>query len=157
MTKQIVTYFEDVVPGMSLEFGHYRMSEEEIVAFARAYDPQPFHLGREAARDSVVGELIASGWHTCAAAMRMIVDHFNPAESLLPSPGVDEIRWLVPVRPGDELSVRLTIVDSRASQSKPDRGIFRLRTEVFNQKREIVLTFSSINFMRKRPVAEKSG
>jgi acyl dehydratase len=83
--------------------------------------------------------------------MRMIVDHFNPAESILPSPGVDEIRWLVPVRPGDELSVRLTILDARESKSKPDRGIVRIGTEVLNQKREIVLTFSSINFMRKRP------
>jgi acyl dehydratase len=152
MRKKIVSYFEDVVPGMSVEFGRYLMTEEEIVTFARAYDPQPFHTTREEAKNSVVGELIASGWHTCAVAMRMIVDHFNPAESLLASPGVDEIRWLVPVRPGDELSVRLTIVDARESQSKPDRGIFRIRTEVFNQKREIVLTFTSINFMRKRPV-----
>jgi acyl dehydratase len=119
MQKKIVSYFEDVVPGMSVEFGRYRMSEDEIVNFARAYDPQPFHTGRESARNSVVGELIASGWHTCAVAMRMIVDHFNPAESILASPGVDEIRWLVPVRPGGELSVRLTILDARESQSKP--------------------------------------
>jgi acyl dehydratase len=152
MKKKIVSYFEDVVPGMSVEFGRYRMSEEEIVTFARAYDPQPFHTSRKSAENSVVGELIASGWHTCAVAMRMIVDHFIQGESSLASPGVDEIRWLAPVRPGDELSVRLTILDARESQSKPDRGIFKIRTEVFNQNREIVLTFTSINFMRKRPV-----
>jgi acyl dehydratase len=152
MNKKIVSYFEDVVPGMSVEFGRYLMTEAEIVSFARAFDPQPFHTSREEAGSSVVGELIASGWHTCAVAMRMIVDHFSPAESILPSPGVDEIRWPIPVRPGDELSVRLTIVDARESRSKPDRGIFRLRTEVYNQKREIVLTFTSINFMRKRSV-----
>jgi len=153
MNNKIVRYFEDVVSGMSVEFGRYLMSEEEIVAFARAYDPQPFHVSREAARNSVVGELIASGWHTCAVAMRMIVDHFYPAESALASPGVDEIRWLIPVRPGDELSVRLTVVDARESRSKPDRGILRIRTEVFNQRHETVLTFISTNFMRKRPTS----
>jgi acyl dehydratase len=153
MKKKIVSHFEDVVPGMSVEFGRYLMTEDEIVTFARAYDPQPFHLSKEAAKNSVVGELIASGWHTCAVAMRMIVDHFYPEESALASPGVDEIRWLVPVRPGDELSVRLTIVDARESQSKPDRGILRIRTEVFNQRRETVLTFISTNSMRKRPTS----
>jgi acyl dehydratase len=152
MTKKIVAFFEDIVPGMSVEFGHYRMSEEEIVAFARAYDPQPFHTGRESAKNSVVGELIASGWHTCAVTMRMIVDHFIQMESALPSPGVDEIRWLAVVRPNDELSVRLTILEARESRSKPDRGILRIRTEVFNQNREIVLTFTSINFIRRRPL-----
>jgi acyl dehydratase len=151
MNKKIVSYFEDAAPGMSAEFGSYFMSEEEIVAFARAYDPQPFHISREAAKNSVVGELIASGWHTCAVAMRMIVDHFYPPDSALASPGVDEIRWLLPVRPGDELSVRLTILDARDSRSKPDRGILRIRTEVFNQRHETVLTFTSTNFMRKRP------
>jgi acyl dehydratase len=151
MNNETVRYFEDVVPGMSVEFGRYLMSEEEILAFARAYDPQPFHISREAAKNSVVGELIASGWHTCAAAMRMIVDNFYPAESALPSPGVDEVRWLLPVKPGDELSVRVTIVDARESRSKLDRGILRIRTEVFNQRRETVLTFVSTNFMRKRP------
>ena len=150
MKKKIVSYFEDIVPGTTVEFGRYLMSEEEIVAFADAYDPQPFHTDREAARTSVVGELIASGWHTCAAAMRMIVDHFNPAESILPSPGVDEIRWLVPVRPGDELSVRLTILEARESRSKPDRGVFRIRAEVLNQEDKIVMTFTAINIMRKR-------
>ncbi len=150
MHKKIVRYFDDVVPGLTVEFGRYRMSEEEIVAFARAYDPQQFHTDREAAKNSVVGELIASGWHTCSAAMRMIVDHFNPVESILPSPGVDEIRWLVPVRPGDELRVRLTILEARESRSKPDRGIFRIRAEVLNQKDEIVMTFTAINLMRKR-------
>ena len=150
MNQKIVSYFEDVVPGTTIEFGRYPVSEEEIVAFARAFDPQPFHTDREAARNSVVGELIASGWHTCAAAMRMIVDHFNPVESIMPSPGVDEIRWLVPVRPGDELTVRLTIVDARESRSRPDRGIFRVRAEVINQKREVVMTFTAVNIMRKR-------
>jgi acyl dehydratase len=154
MNQKITRYFEDIFPGMSLEFGRYLMTEEEIISFACAYDPQPFHISREKATNSVVGELIASGWHTCAVAMRMIVDHFNPAESILPSPGIDEIRWSLPVHPGDELSVRLTIMDARESRSKPDRGIFRIRTEVYNQKREIVLTFTSINFMRKRPDPE---
>lgn len=150
MAKKIVNYFEDIVPGMTIEFGTYRMSEEEIITFARAYDPQPFHIDREAAANSVVGELIASGWHTCSAAMRMIVDHFNPAESILPSPGVDELRWVVPVRPGDELSVRLTVIDARESRSRPDRGIFRVRAEILNQKREIVMLFTAVNIMRKR-------
>ena len=145
-----IRHFEDLVPGTVLEFGRYVMSEEEIVAFGRAWDPQPFHTGRDAARGSAVGELIASGWHSCAAIMRMLVDHFVAADSFLPSPGIDELRWLAPVRPADTLSLRVTVIEARASQSRPDRGILRSRIEAFNQRREPVVSFISIVMLRRR-------
>src|SRR5690606_13534436 len=141
-------YFEDFSPGMVFEFGDYLMSEQEIVSFARAYDPQPYHLRRDPGPQAAVNELIASGWHTCAATMRMMVDHFNPPETILPAGGVDSLRWLRPVRPGDRLRVKLTVLETRPSASKPDRGIVKVLVEVFNQRDEAVMTQHVVKLFR---------
>jgi acyl dehydratase len=146
-------YFEDFSPGMVFEFGDYLMSEQEIVSFARAYDPQPYHLRRDPGPQAAVNELIASGWHTCAATMRMMVDHFNPPETILPAGGVDSLRWLRPVRPGDRLRVKLTVLETRPSASKPDRGIVKVLVEVFNQRDEAVMTQHVVKLFRRRPAA----
>ena len=126
------------------------MSEDEIVQFARRYDPQDFHTDPELARTGPYGGLIASGWHTASMMMRLIVDHYLPGAASLGSPGVDELRWLRPVRPGDRLRVRITVVDARRSESKPDRGILTSRLEVVNQADEIVMGMSSVNFVLTR-------
>ena len=123
-------YFEDFRPGEVIEFGDYLVTEEEIVDFARRYDPQPFHVDRKAAAESIYGGLIASGWMTGSIMMRLLVDHFIAPASSMGSPGVDEVRWVRPVRPGDRLHVRVTIVDTKRSQSKPDRGIVQVQQEI---------------------------
>jgi len=139
-------YFEDYVPGSVYEFGSIMMEEKEMIAFALRYDPQSFHVDPEAARKSVFGGLIASGWHTGAASMRLFVDHYLSSVASLGSLGVDEVRWLKPVRPGDELSIRVTVLETRLSKSKPDRGIVRSLVEVLNQHREVVMSRVAINF-----------
>ena len=133
-------HFEDFPPGLTLEFGSKTVSEDEIVAFARDFDPQLFHTDREAAAKSLYGGLIASGWHTVSMMMRMMVDDVLKDSAGLGSPGVDELRWLKPVRPGDTLHVRLHIVEAKRSQSRPDRGTVRARMEVVNQSAQTVLT-----------------
>jgi acyl dehydratase len=143
-------FFEDYVAGQAFTFGDYAMSESEIIAFARAYDPQPFHLQRQPPSHAAHHELIASGWHTAAVTMRMLVDHIIPEEAILPSPGADELRFHCPVKPGDRLAVRLTVIDARPSQTKPDRGIVRWKVEALNQRGEPVLSLMSINFFRRR-------
>lgn len=140
-------YFEDYVPGSVHEFGPIKVEEAEIIEFARRYDPQPFHIDPEAAKDSIYGGLIASGWHTAGLMMRLLVDHYLSHVASLGSPGVDELRWLKPVRPGDELSVRVTVLETRRSRSKPDRGIVRSFVEVLNQKGEVVMTLKAVNFL----------
>jgi acyl dehydratase len=144
-------WFEDFNPGDVFEFGDYLMSEAEILEFAGKYDPQPFHTDAEAARNSIFGGLIASGWHTCAAAMRMMVDDFVPANASMGSPGIDELRWLKPVRPGDRLRVRLTVVESAPSRSKPDRGVVKSFSETLNQDGEVVMTSRGMVMYRRRP------
>ena len=143
-------YFEDYVPGSVYEFGSILMEEKEMIDFATRYDPQPFHINPEAGRKSVFGGLIASGWHTGAVSMRLIVDHYLSRVASLGSLGADELRWLKPVRPGDELSMRVTILEARRSQSKPDRGIVRSSMEVLNQNREVVMSRVGINIVRCR-------
>jgi acyl dehydratase len=133
-------YFEDYTVGESAEFGDYLITEEEIIAFATAYDTQIFHLDAEAAKASSFGGLVASGWMTGAVVMRMMCDHFIPPVSAMGSPGIDQLRWLRPVRPGDRLRVRVTVLDTRRSQSKPDRGVLTVRQEALNQNDEIVMT-----------------
>lgn len=150
-------YFEDYVPGEVHEFGSTLVGEDELIEFARRYDPQPFHIDAEAARASHFGGLITSGWHTCAMVMRMMVDHYVSAVGGLGSPGVDEIRWLVPVRPGDELRVQIEILETRASRSKPDRGIVRSHVAVRNQKDEVVMTMKTLGMMRRRPAESDAG
>lgn len=139
-------YFEDYRPGLVLEFGAATVSAEEIVEFGRRFDPQPFHVDAEAAARSPFGGLIASGWHTGGLMMRELVEHYlSPAS--LGSPGLDELRWLQPVRPGDRLTVRVTVLQARRSQTKPDRGLVRSLLEVLNQRREVVMSVKATNFI----------
>jgi acyl dehydratase len=144
-------YFEDLPAGTVLEFGGVEMTEEEIVGFARRYDPQPFHLDREAGKSSIFGGLCASGWNTTAVMMRMWVDNYLSPEASLGSPGIDELRWLRPVFPGDRLRCRLTVLESTPSRSRPYMGSVRQRGEVLNQKDEVVLTLIGTSFFRRRP------
>ncbi|MEW6349582.1 MAG: MaoC family dehydratase [Thermodesulfobacteriota bacterium] len=143
-------YFEDYVPGAVHEFGSITIGESEIIEFARRFDPQPFHTDPVAASQSVFGGLIASGWYTASVTMRLLVDHYISPAASLGSPGVDELRWLIPVRPGDCLSVRVTLLEAHRSNSKPDRGFIRGLTEVLNQHGHVVMTMKSGGFIRCR-------
>ena len=144
-------YFEDYIAGTTYKFGPILVEAEEIMAFARRFDPQPFHTDPEAAQQSMYGGLIASGWHTAGLMMRLIVtNHYLSPASSLGSPGVDEIRWLQPVRPGDLLSVRVTVLETTPSRSRPDRGIIRSFIEVVNQEGQVVMSMKAVNFMRRR-------
>ena len=140
-------YFEDYVPGSVYEFGSIVVEEEEIIDFATRYDPQVFHTNPDAAQKTIFGGLVASGWHTAAIAMRLLVDHYISHVACLGSPGADELRWLKPVRPGDELSIRVTVLETRRSRSKPDQGIVRSFVEVMNQNREVVMTRKAVGMM----------
>lgn len=133
-------FWEDLPVGKVIELGTREVTREEILEFADKYDPQPFHTDDEAAKDSIFGGLVASGWHTCAMAMRLLYDGLLLRAASLGSPGVDEIRWLKPVRPGDVLDARIAVVSSRPSKSKPDRGLIQTRWEVRNQDGEMVMT-----------------
>jgi acyl dehydratase len=143
-------YFEDYEPGRVYEFGSITVNKDEIIEFAERYDPQVFHVNPDLARKSVFGGLIASGWHTAALAMRLLVDHFISHVAALGSPGSDELRWLKPVRPGDTLSVRVTVVETRRLKSKPDRGVVRSFVEVLNQDHEVVMTRIAISIILAR-------
>jgi acyl dehydratase len=145
-------YFDDYRAGTVEQLGPITVSEEEILEFARRYDPQPFHTDPEAARRSPYGGLIASGWHTSALMMRLFADHYL-GESSLGSPGVDELRWPAPVRPGDTLTLRVEILETRLSRSKPDRGIVRTRIELFNQHAVLALSATAVNLIAVRPPA----
>jgi acyl dehydratase len=146
-----VRYFEDFVAGQSTELGSHLVTESSIVAFAREYDPQPFHVDPVRAKDSFFGGLVASGWQTAGVYMRMVVDRILADSASLVSPGIDELRWLLPVRPGDNLRGRFTVLETRASQSRPDRGLVRTRGELFNQHGELVMTLVATNFFGRRP------
>ncbi len=128
--------FNSFEAGQVIQLGRYQLSAEEIIEFASRYDPQPMHTNPVAAADSPMGELIASGWHTCAIAMRLMCDAFITDSSSVAAPGVDHVRWLAPVRPGDVLSGQCIIQDTRLSQSKPDRGI--ISAEVHLQRQDAV-------------------
>jgi acyl dehydratase len=143
-------YFEDYTVGLVDEFGEVEVTAEEIVAFARRYDPQAMHTDAEASARGPFGGLIASGWHTAAMVMRLFVEHYLSRVATLPSPGIDELRWVLPVRPGDRLRVRVTVTEARRSRSKPDRGIVRSLVEVLNQRDEVVMTQRPMNLMRCR-------
>jgi acyl dehydratase len=148
-------YFEDYVAGSVHEFGPIAVEEAEVIAFARRFDPQPFHVDPEAAQQTMFGGLIASGWHTASLMMRLIVDHYLSRVASLGSPGIDELRWLQPVRPGDALSVRVTILKTKRSRSKPDRGIIHSFVEVLNQADEVVMSMTAANFMLCREVPQE--
>ena len=145
-------YFEDLEIGAETYFGSYEVTREEVLEFARKYDPQPFHLSDEAAARTHFGRLAASGWHTCAMVMAVIARKVVDEEQAgLGSPGVDELRWLKPVFPGDTLHVKSTIVEKTPSRSKPEIGSFRSDTVVTNQDDVPVLKFTSIVLIRRRP------
>lgn len=143
-------YFEDYVAGSVHEFGSIAVEEEEVITFGRRFVPLPYHTDLKSAEGSIYGGLIASGWHTAGLMMRLYTDHYLSRVANLGSPGVDEVRWDKPVRPGDELSIRVTVLETRLSQSKPDRGIVRSFVEVLNQNREVVMSLKMVNFMRSR-------
>ncbi len=145
-------YFEDLVVGSEREFGTYSVTREEVIEFARKYDPQPFHLSDEAAAKTHFGRLAASGWHTAAMTMAVIARRVIADEQAgLGSPGIDELRWKKPVYPGDTLHVHGKILEKTPSRSRPDIGSFRAQNTVANQDGEVVMTFISIVLIRRRP------
>ena len=144
-------YFEDFEIGMTRKFGEYHVTREEILEFAGKYDPQPFHLSDEAAAKTLFGGLCASGWHTCSMAMRMIVDDMaGSGKGGLGSPGINELRWIKPVFPGDTLRVESTIIDLKESSSRPEIGTVYMRNKVFNQNDELVMSNQPMVMFRKR-------
>jgi acyl dehydratase len=144
-------YFEDYTPGIVATYGHIEMTEDAILDFARQFDPQSMHTDPTVAANGPFGGLIASGWHTSAVMMRIIADHYLNSASSLASPGVDELRWLKPVRPGDTLAVRFTVLRAVPSRSKPDRGVVYTGIEVLNQHDDAVMTVTTMNLVRRRP------
>ena len=144
-------WFEDYPAGAVYTAGSIRVGAAEIVEFARKYDPQAMHTDPAAAAAGPFGGLIASGWQTGALMMRMFADNFLSPASSIASPGLDELRWLKPVRPGDVLSLRVTILEARPSRSKPDQGVLRSLVEVLNQHDETVMSLKPISLIRRRP------
>lgn len=144
-------WFEDYSAGEVFEFGEHYVTESEVVSFANQYDPQFFHVNAEAAKTSLYGGLIASGWMTTAIAMRMMCANFIPMESALGSPGVDELRWLHPVRPGDTLRMRAIVLKTQRSRSKPDRGVVTIRQQVINHHGQIVMRLEGKSMHSLRP------
>lgn len=143
-------FFEDFVPGSTAEFGPIEVDESEVISFAERYDPQPIHIDRVAAANGPFGGLIASGWHTACLVMRLLVENHLPREASIASPGLDELRWMWPVRPGDKLRVRTTVVEARRSQTKPDRGLVRTKIEALNQDDRVVMSMVAMNLFRCR-------
>jgi acyl dehydratase len=143
-------YFDDYVAGAVYEYGYVSVTEADIIAFAERFDPQPIHIDARFADGGPFGGLIASGWHTASLAMRLVVDHYVSRVASLASPGVDELRWPTPMRPGDSLRLRTTILETRRSRSKPDRGLVRTRAELLNQHDQIVLSLVAMNLIRLR-------
>lgn len=146
-----LTYFEDLEVGATARFGRYEVTREEVLAFASAYDPQPFHLSDEAAAQTHFGRISASGWHTCAMTMRMLVDNISERKQAgLGSPGLDELRWLKPVYPGDVLRVESEVLSKTPSRSRPEMGSFQSSVRVFNQDDVVVMSMKSIGLIRTR-------
>lgn len=143
-------YFEDLTPGLTLEFAGPTVTAEEIIAFAKQFDPQYFHVDAEAAKRSTFGALAASGWHTASLTMRMACDGYLLDSTSLGSPGLDELKWTKPVYAGDTLRLKTTILEAKPSRSKPDRGAVQSRWEVFNQKGELVMHVTSWGLFGKR-------
>lgn len=144
-------YFEDYVEGDVHSFGSIAVEADEIVAFGRRFDPQDFHSDPEAAKRTVFGGLIASGWHTAGLMMRLYVEHYLTHVGSLASPGLDQLRWVKPVRPGDTLSLQVTVLKAVPSRSKSDRGAVTSRIEVFNQADELVMSLECVNIIARRP------
>ena len=144
-------YFDDYIEGDVHRFGTIAVEADEIIAFAKRFDPQVFHTDPEVAKQTPFGGLIASGWHTASLIWRLYIEHYLTKVASLGAPGLDELRWLKPVRPGDVLSVRVTILKATPSKSKPDRGAVTSLIEVFNQTDEVVMTFKCVNIIARRP------
>jgi acyl dehydratase len=140
-------HFEDYVPGNVYEYGGIVVDEAEIIEFARRFDPQDMHVDPVAASHGRFEGLIASGWHTAGMMMRLLVDNFLPKAASLGSPGIDELRWARPVRPGDVLRIRVLVLEATRSRSRPDRGIVRTRVEVINQNEEVVMSLKAMNII----------
>ena len=148
------TYFEDFKVCQVIELGSCTVTKEEIIAFARDFDPQPFHIDEEAAKRSIYGGLIASGWHTGSLLMRLICEGLLSNADSMGSPGQDELRWLKPVRPGDTLTARGLVEELIPSRSRPDRGLVRTTYEVFNQDDDKVMTMRGLGIFGRRPATE---
>lgn len=146
-------YFEDYRAGAVYEYGHISVTEEEIIAFAEQYDPQPIHVDREFAKASPFGGIIGSGWHSAALLMRLIADHYLSRIASLASPGIDELRWNTPLRAGDMLRLRATILETRRSRSRPDRGLVTTRAELLNQDDGCPISLKAVNFIKCRTPA----
>jgi len=145
-------YFEDIAIGERRDCGGKLVTKDEIIAFATKFDPQPFHIDEEAAKKSIFGGLIASGWHTGSMVMRMMVDNFTAKVASVGSPGFDNLRWLKPVRPGDTLHVRSECIEKIESKSRPNLGIVKFKNETLNQKGEVVMTMTAIGlYLRRNP------
>lgn len=151
--SNIIYYWEDLQPGSVRELGSVTPTAEDIKDFAEQFDPQPFHLDELAGRRSIFGNLCASGWHTCALAMRLTVENFLRESSSMGSPGLESLRWLKPVYPDDTLSLRHTILESRPLRKRPDIGLVRSRWEMFNQNSEKVLEMEGYGMFRRRAPA----
>ena len=149
-----MTYFEDLDVGQQDSFGTYEVTKSEIVAFASRYDPQPMHLGDAAAEESMFGGLVASGWHTAAMCMRLLVENYLADSKALGSPGVDELRWHEPVRPGDDLHVETEIVGKRRLDSRPDRGLVRVDVGVYTGTDTLVMSMEAQVFWERRERTE---
>ncbi len=148
-------YWEDFEPGQVIEIeGTTTLTKDEIMEFAREWDPQPFHIDEAAAEKSIYGGVIASGWHTGVVTMRLLVDGLLGKAASLGSPGLDEIRWLKPVRPGDTLRARAVIHETRPSRGKPDRGTVKVTWETYNQDGEKVMTMTGIQMVARRAPAD---
>jgi acyl dehydratase len=143
-------YFEDYLTGAVYEYGYASVTEPEIIEFARRFDPQPMHVDPEWAATGPFGGIIASGFHTAGLFMRLYVDHYISRVASLASPGLDEIRWPIPVRPGDKLWIRTTVLETRRSKSKPDRGLVHTRGEMFTDDDRQVLSLTALNFLQAR-------
>jgi acyl dehydratase len=143
-------FFEDYVVGRVYECGEIGVSEPEIIEFATRYDPQYFHVDPAKAAATEFGGIIASGWHTVSLVMRLYVDHYLSHVASLASPGVEDVRWPKPVRPGDTLKIRVTILETRPSRSKPDRGIVCALLEALNQRDELVLSMTAVSILGRR-------
>ena len=143
-------YFDDFEVGQTIELGSCTVTKEEIIEFALKFDPQPFHIDPVEARHSIYAGLIASGWHTGALTMRLLVENYVSKVASLGSPGIETLRWPSPVRPGDTLNVTVEVLETRISQSKPDRGIVRSKVRTFNQKGVEVMELVSANFFLRR-------
>ena len=146
----ITRYWEDFKVGEVEQIGGKQVDRDELVEFAKQFDPQPFHVDEAAAKQSIYGGLIASGWHTCALVMRMMCDAYLSQSASVGSPGIDNLKWLKPVRPGDTISARRTTLETRASKSKPDIGIVNNLWEVFNQNGELVMSMQGYGMFRRR-------